>query len=88
MTQIRQPRKGGSDYLDQLVEAGERVHEATKLEVRYFLAKRLREMGRADEAGVAEIESCGLPAGVQVDASFLAGMRFAAELVGDADFDY
>ena len=65
---------------DDLNHRVEQAREDGIADARTYLARRLAEMD------AAEVKDCDGPAAVSAD--FLAGLRFAAELVGDPNFDY
>lgn len=73
-----------SDLVEKAQALVQSIPEAAIAECREMLADRIMKMG-ADE-----IMSCMKypPPGFEVTAEFLDGLRFAAELVRDKEFDY
>lgn len=96
MPQIRSPRKSADDRVTDIIGLAEKVAEAARDEVRHYLSVALKDLtkpagtnGRDGDINnlVAILEGQGRHSD-EIDDSFLAGIRLAAQLVGDSDFDY
>lgn len=78
------------DAIEQAVDLLGQIEDAAIREVREMLAKRLQKMTTKGER--QNLIECytdpGCEPTFEPSAEFLAGMKFAAELVGDRNFDY
>lgn len=77
-----------SDLMQLVEDIGPRLRDAAISEIREYLAAALVHIA---EGGVGVLDVAG-PGGAlpdfECEDSFLAGVRYAAQLVGDREFDF
>lgn len=74
-----------SDLVEQAQSLVDEIPKAAIAECREMLGARIADM---DEKDVLSCMNYPPPPGWEVTPEFLDGLRFAAELVRDKDFDY
>lgn len=79
-------RKSASDIASKAIALIDQMEEAAKAEIRHYLSARLLHM--TTPRGEANLVDCHPDADFEPSDEFLAGFKFAAELVGDENFDY
>jgi hypothetical protein len=79
-------KHSASDLAAKAIGLIEQIEEAKVAEVREFLAERLMHL--ASPKGQQNLSDCHNDPEFDPSADFLAGLRFAAELVADENFDY
>lgn len=79
-------RKSASDLAAKATALIDQIEDAKAAEVRHFLAERLRHL--ATPQGDQNLAECHPDPEFAPTPDFLAGLRFAAELIADENFDY
>ena len=79
-------RKNASDLAAKATALIDQIEDAKAAEVRHYLAERLAHL--ATPQGDKNLMECHPNPEFEPTADFLAGLRFAAELIADENFDY
>lgn len=80
--------RSASELVDELADMADQVQKATVREVRKYLGKALQEMTIGTPKAEQQIRDCMQAPDFEPSEDFIAGLRFAAELVADREFDY
>jgi len=79
-------RKSASDLTDKATALIDQIADAKAAEVRHYLAKRLQHL--TTPQGDKNLADCHPDPEFDPTPDFLAGLKFAAELIADENFDY
>jgi hypothetical protein len=79
-------RKSASDLAAKATALIDQIEDVKAAEVRHFLAERLSHL--ATPQGDRNLSECHPDPEFTPTPDFLAGLRFAAELIADENFDY
>jgi hypothetical protein len=79
-------RKNASDLAAKATALIDQIEDAKAAEVRHYLAERLAHL--ATPQGNQNLAQCHPDTEFDPTPDFLAGLKFAAELIADENFDY